>query len=116
MIHFIYFSDYSTDDAFKVHLRVSETTQVLVGVYLTRCEFFNEGNEEWDNEGCLPHQDSIATCIKCACNHMTSFGGSLFVSPDELDFTDLSVSKLVYENVFLKFKFKTVRVCKIAFY
>ncbi|XP_060598141.1 polycystin-1-like isoform X3 [Ruditapes philippinarum] len=87
---FISPSDYSTDDAFKVHLRVSESTQVLVGVYLTRCEFFNEGNEEWDNEGCLPHQDSIATCIKCACNHMTSFGGSLFVSPDELDFTDLS--------------------------
>ena len=89
---FVFYSDYSDTDAFKIRLRSTESMQVHIGIYQSRCEFFNEVSEKWDNEGCVPQEESIATVIKCACNHLTSFGGSLFVSPDELSFNDLTVS------------------------
>ena len=35
---------------------------------------------------------SIPDVIACTCDHMTSYGGSVLLLPDQIDFTDLTVS------------------------
>lgn len=81
-------------DAFALKLKCPTDIEVQIGVYYSACEYFNETKSEWDTDGCAPQDDSIPSVMSCRCNHYTSFGGSIFVSPDQLDFTDLSVSKL----------------------
>jgi len=78
-------------------VRVTTTSQaeVFIGTYNAKCEFFNLNTETWDWTGCTPQAESIPSVISCQCNHLTSFGGALFVSPDEIDFTDLTVSVII---------------------
>ncbi|XP_052761742.1 polycystin-1-like isoform X2 [Mya arenaria] len=77
-------------DVFKLEVESTHTATVFVGIYNAKCHYFDEDTVSWQDTGCVPMTYSIAYVTACKCDHMTSFGGTLFVSPDELDFTDLT--------------------------
>ena len=65
---------------------------VTVGIYNSLCQYYDESTSSWAYNGCEATDESVPSCIACKCNHMTSYGGSVILSPDQIDFTDLTVS------------------------
>lgn len=91
----VYF-DRTTESAYKVQVSSNVKANITMGVYYSDCVFYDTSTSLWSNSGCEPLDESIASVAVCACNHMTFYGGSVLLSPDQIDFTDLTVS-----NVFI---------------
>ncbi|XP_070580037.1 polycystin-1-like isoform X2 [Ptychodera flava] len=62
---------------------------VSVGVYYSSCQYYNETLHVWMNTGCVPSQDSMASCVVCDCNHLTAFGGSSMSTTESVQFVGL---------------------------
>ncbi|XP_013395471.1 polycystin-1-like [Lingula anatina] len=69
---------------------VHHAVNVAIGLYVTSCQFYNELNNTWDTGGCEPDAESVAACSVCLCNHLTSFGASVLVTPNAIKFQDLA--------------------------
>ncbi|XP_022779915.1 polycystic kidney disease protein 1-like 2 isoform X2 [Stylophora pistillata] len=50
------------------------------------CLFWNAELSKWTSEGCQVAEMTTQDAIYCSCNHLSSFGGQLFVTPNPLDF------------------------------
>ena len=62
-------------------------------MYVSSCQFYDEGSEAWSVSGCSVSDESIPTATVCHCNHLTAFGGSSLVPISSISFTDLAVSR-----------------------
>ncbi|XP_066966740.1 serine-rich adhesin for platelets-like [Macrobrachium rosenbergii] len=62
------------------------------------CRFWNSEAESWDTDGCRVTPATNTRMVRCACNHLTSFGSDFFVPPNTIDFGS------VYDNLGAKLK------------
>ena len=76
---------------FKLEVYSNVDTTLSSAVYYTHCLYIDKTTAQWSDHGLTPLSESIAEVAACRSNHMTSFGGTMLVSPDQLDFTDLTV-------------------------
>ncbi|XP_041364412.1 polycystin-1-like [Gigantopelta aegis] len=59
-------------------------------VYFSSCQYFAATPSDWSVSGCEVLDESIPICSVCLCDHLTSFGGSVLVPLDAIDFADLA--------------------------
>ncbi|EDO38168.1 predicted protein, partial [Nematostella vectensis] len=50
------------------------------------CLYWEEGRQTWSSRGCRVGPKSRPGSLHCKCDHLTSFGGDFFVSPNPIDF------------------------------
>ncbi|XP_068742451.1 polycystin-1-like protein 2 [Montipora capricornis] len=60
-------------------------------VALASCVYWSENQEKWMTAGCRVLSATLNGLLSCGCNHLTSFGGSLFVKPNPIDFDQVVV-------------------------
>ncbi|XP_064194082.1 polycystin-1-like protein 3 [Anguilla rostrata] len=53
--------------------------------FVTKCMFWNQDNQTWSTNGCVVGVDSEPHMTQCLCNHMTFYGSSFFVMPNQVD-------------------------------
>ncbi|XP_028665602.2 polycystic kidney disease protein 1-like 2 [Erpetoichthys calabaricus] len=65
----------------------TNTTNMTISMstFSAQCVFWNETAEEWSNEGCEVGPDTQLWQTHCLCNHLTFFGSSFFVLPNQVD-------------------------------
>ncbi|XP_066916818.1 uncharacterized protein [Clytia hemisphaerica] len=74
----------------------SSNFTVNITIYITTCRFWNTSTSRWEGFGCKPSPKTTLHLAVCSCNHLTSFGSSINIAPNKLDFTVLK--KLDVEN------------------
>lgn len=67
--------------------------KVTIRPYIVTCQYYDVGMGVWKQDGLLPTEDGNRTHSVCLVNHLTLFGGSSLVTPDDIDFSDLAVRK-----------------------
>ncbi|XP_068248147.1 uncharacterized protein [Palaemon carinicauda] len=50
------------------------------------CRYWNTETESWGTDGCRVTPATNTRMVRCACNHLTSFGSDFFVPPNTIDF------------------------------
>ncbi|PFX34823.1 Polycystic kidney disease protein 1-like 2 [Stylophora pistillata] len=50
------------------------------------CLFWNAEISQWTSEGCKVIEKTTQDYLHCSCNHLSAFGGQLFVAPTSIDF------------------------------
>ncbi|KAL9966015.1 hypothetical protein ACROYT_G024022 [Oculina patagonica] len=60
-------------------------------VALGSCVYWSEKRKKWLTDGCQVLSATLNGSINCSCNHLTSFGGSLLVKPNPIDFDKVLV-------------------------
>ena len=74
------------------HDNQSLNVTVNITIYVSTCRFWNESIGQWEGTGCRPSHKTSRQFVVCTCNHLTSFGSSIDIAPNKLDFTVLKVS------------------------
>jgi len=96
-----YFYALDTDGPNNVTLNVT--------VYISTCRFWNVTTLQWEGTGCRPSDKSTRQLIVCSCNHLTSFGSNINISPNKLDFSVLQVCNstlfFCHHSIFFNFRF-----------
>ncbi|XP_067023241.1 polycystin-1-like protein 2 [Acropora muricata] len=67
-------------------------------VALGSCVYWSEREEKWTTAGCRVLSATLNGFINCACNHLTSFGGSLIVKPNPIDFDRVVVEVMLLHD------------------
>ncbi|KAJ8339913.1 hypothetical protein SKAU_G00345460 [Synaphobranchus kaupii] len=62
-----------------------ESMQLGIMSFITKCMFWNKENYTWSTNGCLVGLESEPHLTQCLCNHLTVFGSSVFVMPNQVD-------------------------------
>ncbi|CAF94444.1 unnamed protein product, partial [Tetraodon nigroviridis] len=78
-----------TAGAWSIHTRLfnSEWKPGLtlnISSFMTKCVYWHTEREVWSTDGCQA-QKSTATQAQCLCNHLTLYGSSFFVMPNDVD-------------------------------
>ncbi|KAL9965160.1 hypothetical protein ACROYT_G028923 [Oculina patagonica] len=55
------------------------------------CVYWSDMRQKWITDGCRVLSASVNGSVKCSCNHLTSFGGSLLIKPNPIDFDKVLV-------------------------
>lgn len=86
------------------HDNDSSNVTLNVTIYVSTCRFWNESVGQWEGTGCRPSHKTSRQLVVCTCNHLTSFGSSIDIAPNKLDFTVLKVitHNSFYDLLFLK--------------
>ncbi|KAL4613560.1 hypothetical protein GN956_G22471 [Arapaima gigas] len=56
-----------------------------ISAFPTKCVFWNVTLESWSTMGCTVGPQSELNLTQCLCNHLTTFGSSIFVMPNQVD-------------------------------
>ena len=88
----VFFSDSAPESAYKIQIKSNMRANISLGFYRSVCQYYEYQSSSWSYSGCVAKDESYPLVIACECNHMTSYGGSVLLSPDQIDFTDLTVS------------------------
>ncbi|XP_061102628.1 polycystin-1-like protein 2 [Conger conger] len=62
-----------------------ESMELRFMSFETKCMFWNKANQTWSTNGCSVGLQSEPARTQCLCNHMTFFGSSAFVMPNQVD-------------------------------
>lgn len=91
------FSFASDSKAQSYYLTIENTgdydVNVSVAIHATTCQYYEDSTDVWSNTGCVPTINSTTSQSLCTCSHMTMFGATVLVSPAQIKFRDLPVSK-----------------------
>ncbi|KAL9965156.1 hypothetical protein ACROYT_G028918 [Oculina patagonica] len=60
-------------------------------VAMGSCVYWSDVRQKWITDGCRVLSASVNGSVKCSCNHLTSFGGSLLIKPNPIDFDKILV-------------------------
>ncbi|XP_023225224.1 uncharacterized protein LOC111626157 [Centruroides sculpturatus] len=74
------------------------STNYTLRIYTSGCYFFNPDTKIWSGEGCFVENSNKAMTY-CKCNHLTSFGGGFFVTPNTVDFAYVFANAGFADNV-----------------
>ncbi|XP_044062213.1 polycystic kidney disease protein 1-like 2 [Siniperca chuatsi] len=53
--------------------------------FMSKCLYWNTDKEAWSTDGCQVGEKSTPGRTQCLCNHLTLFGSSFFVMPNDVD-------------------------------
>ncbi|XP_040889158.1 polycystic kidney disease protein 1-like 2 [Toxotes jaculatrix] len=56
-----------------------------ISSFMSKCLYWNTEEETWSTDGCLVGEKSTPQRTQCLCNHLTLFGSSFFVMPNNVD-------------------------------
>uniref|UniRef100_A0A8C5HFB0 Polycystic kidney disease 1 like 2a n=1 Tax=Gouania willdenowi TaxID=441366 RepID=A0A8C5HFB0_GOUWI len=63
----------------------SITGSLSVTAITASCKYWVPSLLDWSNEGCRVGYNTSSSSVHCLCNHLTTFGGSFFVTPNLVD-------------------------------
>ncbi|KAJ8247277.1 hypothetical protein GJAV_G00244460 [Gymnothorax javanicus] len=63
----------------------STNATVSITTIAALCQYWDEAEEDWKEEGCRVGPRTTAAVTQCFCNHLTFFGSSFFVMPNTVD-------------------------------
>ncbi|TKS70244.1 Polycystic kidney disease protein 1-like 2 PC1-like 2 protein [Collichthys lucidus] len=58
---------------------------LMITSYMSKCLYWDIKNESWSTEGCQVGEKTTPERVQCLCNHLTLFGSSFFVMPNDVD-------------------------------
>ncbi|XP_030269688.1 polycystic kidney disease protein 1-like 2 [Sparus aurata] len=56
-----------------------------IASFTSKCLFWDIKKETWSTDGCQVGEKSTPELTQCLCNHLTLFGSSFFVMPNQVD-------------------------------
>ncbi|CAH1802956.1 unnamed protein product, partial [Owenia fusiformis] len=59
---------------------------ISIGYFFSSCQYFNTTSKKWQTDGCYTADLSTPMQTICSCNHLTSFGGGVFIPEEILSF------------------------------
>ncbi|CAJ1049792.1 polycystic kidney disease protein 1-like 2 [Xyrichtys novacula] len=73
-----------------VELRLFNSTWVPgltldISSFMSKCMFWDKEPMKWSSDGCQVGEKSSVSQTQCLCNHLTLFGSSFFVMPNDVD-------------------------------
>ncbi|XP_048887159.1 polycystic kidney disease protein 1-like 2 [Brienomyrus brachyistius] len=63
----------------------NDSVIVWISIFPTKCLFWNSNLKAWSTYGCLVGEQTEPNMTHCLCNHLTTFGSSFFVMPNQVD-------------------------------
>ncbi|XP_022803108.1 polycystic kidney disease protein 1-like 2 [Stylophora pistillata] len=94
---------------------VNEVKYISVQVSESACLFWETETSAWKTTGCRVEKVISNSGLKCACNHLTSFGGAYLVPPNDLSFVKV-LQELRSPNDSGKFLVLVVLIATILLY
>ncbi|XP_067399539.1 polycystin-1-like protein 3 [Emydura macquarii macquarii] len=67
--------------------RPSHVTYTITTI-ATQCHFWDQRRKAWRQDGCRVGPQSTVSSTQCLCNHLTTFGSSVFVVPRTVNIQD----------------------------
>ncbi|XP_054247311.1 polycystin-1 [Indicator indicator] len=89
---YTFFTSPRTDDPiqryyFNITNHFSWTpVEVTLGLYTSLCQYFSVQERRWKTEGIIPLEETRPDQAVCLTQHLTTFGASLFVPPNSVQF------------------------------
>ena len=83
-----------TDEVIFVTVTNNDPTHqvnVTVTPYEVQCQFYSPEQSGWSSSGVVPTARSNRSHTVCLSSHLTIFGASSLVAPEDIDFSDLTV-------------------------
>ncbi|MBN3299417.1 PK1L2 protein, partial [Amia calva] len=68
-----------------LNLTKKENVNISIFSFSTKCTYWDKTNNRWGSEGCQVGLQSQPWQTQCLCNHLTFFGSSFFVMPNQVD-------------------------------
>ncbi|KAG8001601.1 Polycystic kidney disease protein 1-like 2, partial [Nibea albiflora] len=58
---------------------------LMITFFMSKCLYWDIKNQSWSTEGCQVGEKTTPERVQCLCNHLTLFGSSFFVMPNDVD-------------------------------
>ena len=77
-----------------VQNRQSRPAKFQVRRFASSCRYFDETSQTWLSAGCAVSSRTTPAVLRCNCDHLTTFSGQFYVSPELVEFSPIDPEDL----------------------